>query len=1020
MSTDQPSELPPERVSDRPPVAERAPVSPTEAPWDLHDLMPNRVREVLLVSSHYDAFILEEDGRLSDRIFTEYSELNLSNAPRITHVSSGAGAMRALEERHFDLVLTMVRIPDTDVSAFARRVKARFPRLPVILLVLTEADLGQFPGGFDPQAIDHVFWWTGDASIMLAIIKLVEDRLNVSHDLETGVRAIIVVEDSVRYYSSFLSLLYVELMKQSESLVAEGLNDLHRLMRMRARPKVLLARTYEEAIAQFDRYRSSVIAIISDVRFPHRGQEDEEAGYALVKEIRAQEPDLAVLLQSAEKNAAAKATELGTAYADKTSADLLREIRKFVNEALGFGDFVFRMPDRTSVGRARHTFELEQLLRTVPAASIEYHASRNHFSHWLTARCMFAIAKKVRAWKVDDFGGPEAIRTFLIQALEEARRVQQEGVITDYTSTRPGPVVQFVRVGNGSIGGKARGLGFVSSLIARHHLADRFPGLAIRIPQSVVVATAEYDRFFEENQILAGGRDKLSYDTIFERCMAARLADDLRQKLRRAVASFVGPLAVRSSSLLEDSQLQPFAGIYATFMLPNNHPDPEERFGQICRAVKAVFASTHSEEARSYIARTPYSIEEEKMAVLIQQVVGQPHGHRYYPHIGGVAVSYNYYPIGHQRAEDGLAMVALGLGQMIVQGGMGVQFSPHDPAVLPQFGSAQDYLRHTQRQFAALDLAQTDVDWGSKEGATAMFDLSDAEADGTLALVGSVYSSDDDALRDDLRLAGPRLVTFHNILKWDALPLAPALAEVLSLVREGMGCAVEVEFAVDAGDWGKPAPRGRARREPTLYVLQVRPQATPILDGLVDVDGYGPDQILCATKRSLGHGIIDGIRDIVFVKRTNLQAFETPAVADQVGTLNAKLVEAKRPYILVGPGRWGSSDPRLGIPVKWSQIAGAKVIVETAFEDRVVEPSQGAHFFHNVTSFRIGYLTIPSAERATDGERVVDDAWLAAQRVDSETAEVRHVVLDEPLRVLLDGRRSRGGIVKPGARSNGG
>lgn len=998
-------------ATDQPP-----PPSATEAPWDLHDLMPNRVREVLLVSSHYDAFILEGDGRLSDRIFTEYSELNLSNAPRITHVSTGARAMDTLEERHFDLVLTMVRIPDTDVSELARRVKARFPHLPVVLLVLSEADLGQFPGGFDAHAIDQVFWWTGDAAILLAIIKLIEDRLNVAHDLETGVRAIIVVEDSIRYYSSFLSLLYVELMKQSESLVAEGLNDLHRLMRMRARPKVLLARNYEEAITLFDHYRSSVIALISDVRFPRQGQEDPNAGYDLVKEIRAKEPDLAVLLQSAEADSAQKAVELGTAHANKTSPNLLSDLRKFVTEALGFGDFVFRMPDRTAVGRARHTFELEQLLRTVPAESIQYHASRNHFSHWLTARCMFSIAKKLRLLKADDFGGPEAIRTFLIQSLEEARREQQEGVISDYTATRPGPAVQFVRVGKGSIGGKARGLGFVSSLIARHHLAELFPELTIRIPHSVVVATEEYDLFIEENQILAGGRDSLTHATALERCLAARLRDDLRQKLRRAVASFVGPLAVRSSSLLEDSQLQPFAGIYATYMLPNNHPDPEERFDQLCRAVKSVFASTHSDEARAYIARTPYSIEEEKMAVLIQEIVGRPHGSRFYPHVGGVAVSYNYYPVGHQRAEDGLAMVALGLGQIIVQGGLGVQFSPSEPSVLPQFGSAKDYLRHTQKTFAALDLTQTTVDWHSHDGATKAYELADAESDGTLGLVGSVYSSDDDAVRDDLRLPGPRLVTFHNLLKWDTLPLAPALAVLLKQVREGMGCAVEIEFALEAGDWGKSPSAGQARRKPTLYVLQVRPQATPLLDGLVEVEGYGTEQMLCKTNRSLGHGIIDGIRDIVFVKRSDLQANETPAVADQVGTINARLLEQKRPYILIGPGRWGSSDPRLGIPVRWSQIAGAKVIVETAFEDRTVEPSQGAHFFHNVTSFRIGYLTVAATDRLADDEQPVDDAWLAAQRVESETAEVKHVVLDEPLRVVLDGRRSRGAIVKPGGR----
>jgi len=986
-----------------------------ETAWDqtFHDLMPNRVREVLLVSSHYDAFTLEEDGRLSDRVVSEYSELNLSNAPRITHVSTGARAMRALAERRFDLVLTMVRIPDIDVSAFGRGVKQRFPNLPVVLLVLTEADLGEFPGGFDPQAIDVVFWWTGNATILLAIIKLVEDRQNFVHDIETGVRAILVVEDSVRYYSSFLTLLYVELMKQSESLAAEGLNDLHRLGRMRARPKVLLARTYEEATALYLEFGTGIAAIISDVSFSHDGHEDPNAGYELVGEIRSIDPEVAILLQSADPGSDVKAAELGAAYASKKSPNLLGDIRQFVNEALGLGDFVFRMPDRSEVGRARHAFELEQQLATVPAESIQYHATHDHFSLWLTARCLFSIARKARLRKATDFGGPEAIRAFLIQSLAESRARRQEGVITDFSPAQAGAAVQFVRVGSGSIGGKARGLAFLGSVIARHKLADHFPGLSIRVPASVGVSTEEFERFVESHHLVSTDREAFSYSLAFERCMAGRLSDDLRQKLRSAVVTFKGPLAVRSSSILEDSQLRPFAGIYATYMIPNNHPDPEVRLDQVCDAVKAVFASTYSEDARAYLSRTPYSIEEEKMAVLIQEVVGQRHGDRFYPDIGGVAVSYNYYPVGHQRAEDGLAMVALGLGQTIVEGGMGVQFSPSDPSVLPQFGSARDYLQHTQRNFAALDLGTTDVDWHSRTGKTRVYDLADAEADGTLALVGSVYSSDEDVLKDDLHQSGPRLVTFHNVLKWNAIPLAPALARLLAIVRQGMGCAVEIEFALDAGDWGRSVPDGAQRREPTLYLLQVRPQATTLLEGLVDVEGHAVEDLVCSTRRSLGHGIIDGIRDIIQVKRTDLQATETPDVARQVGELNRRLAEQQRPYVLVGPGRWGSADPRLGIPVKWSQISGAKVIVEVPFDDRVVEPSQGAHFFHNVTSSRIGYLTLPSPGRLVGDDRSLDEEWLSAQRVEAETPEVRHIALDAPLHVVLDGRISRGVILKP-------
>ncbi|MBI2388779.1 MAG: hypothetical protein HYV09_04100 [Deltaproteobacteria bacterium] len=985
------------------------------APWDevFHDLMPNRVREVLLVSSQYDAFILEEDGRLTDRIFTEYSELNLSNAPRITHVASGARALEMLVERRFDLVMTMVRIGDMDAGTLARRVKAHHPNMPVVLLVRTEADLGQFGAPIDTSRIDHVMSWTGDARIMLAIIKLVEDALNIAHDTQAGVRAIIVVEDSVRRYSSFLSMLYTELMKQSESLVAEGLNDLHRLMRMRARPKVLLARDYEKAMALFERFQDATIAVISDVRFPRKGEEDPQAGFDLVREIRARAPDLAIMVQSAEPASADQARHLNVKYADKNSPNLLKDIGKFVKESLGFGDFVFRLPDRSEVGRARHAYELEQVLRTVPAESIWYHASRDHFSHWLTARCMFSIADRLRSRKAAEFGGPEAIRTFLIEALGAERARQQEGAISDYTSRRP-PAAQFIRLGKGSIGGKARGLAFVSTLIARNGLADRFPGLAIRIPHSVVVPTDEFDKFMEGHKILSGGTGNLTQQEIFERCRTARLSDDLRHKLRRTVAPLGGPLAVRSSSLLEDSQLQPFAGIYATYMLPNNHPDPEERFGQLCRAIKAVWASTYSDDARAYIGRTQYSVEDEKMAVLVQEVVGQARNGRFYPHVSGVAVSYNYYPIGHQRAEDGLAFIALGLGETIAQGGAGLQFSPAEPSVLPQFGCARDYLRYTQRRFTALDLTDTSpkLEGG---GGTREYDLREAEADGTFALAGSVYSADDDLIRDDLTTPGPRVVSFHNVLKWGAVPLAPALKELLQLFREGLGCPVEIEFAVDAGDWGRSAPSGRARREPSLYVLQVRPQATQALDGVVETEGFSPDQILCATDRSLGHGVIEGVRDVVYVKRRDLQANETPAVAEQVASINKKLLADNVPYLLVGPGRWGSSDPRLGVPVKWAQIAGARVIVETVFEDREVEPSQAAHFFHNVTSFRIGYLTISSVDkRQSTHARFLDQAWLDQQPAVTDTGEVRHVRFDEPLRILLDGRHSTATILKPG------
>lgn len=990
-------------------------------PWyvTFHDLMPYRVREILLVSSPYDAFTLEEDGRLTERLFTQSSELNLATAPRITHVSTGARAMELLAERRFDLVMTMVRIADTDVSAFGRHVKERYPQMPVVLLVLSEADLNHFPGGVDSRAVDYVFWWTGDTRIILAIVKLVEDGLNAPHDTRTaGVRCIIVVEDSVRRYSSFLSLLYAELMTQSDSLGAEGVNELTRLMRMRARPKVLLARTYEEALDHYHRYREFVVAVITDVRYPRGGEEDPEAGLKLAQTIRAEEPELPILIQSAEPQNALKASSMGVRYADKSSTELLQRIRRFVTESLGFGDFVFRLPDRTEVGRARDMWELEEMVRRVPAASLEYHGSRNHFSLWMMARCMFDLAKRVRPTKPSDFGGGEGLRSYLLSALEEARVKQQEGVITDASSRQAGPQTRFIRVGTGSIGGKARGLAFVSSLIAQNRITSRFDGLAVRIPRSVVIPTDEFDRFMESNRILANGLESLDEKAVLQRCLAGRLSQPMIEQLRRAVAAMIGPIAVRSSSLLEDSQLQPFAGIYSTYMLPNSHPDPDVRLQELSQAIQAVFASTYSEDARAYIQGTQYSLEEEKMAVVIQELVGRAHGTRFYPHLSGVAVSYNHYPVGSQKADDGLAMIALGLGHTIVHGGAALQFSPVAPSVLPQFGSPQDYLRFSQRQFCAIDLECPRLDFTrGADSSLVLRDLADAEADGTLKLAGSVYRADDDAIRDDLTLPGPRVVTFHNIVRWRALPLPEALAELLRLFREGMGCPVEIEFALDAGDWGMNVPRGTERSDPTLFVLQVRPQGTQPFESDVETENVPEEQVLCRTDRSLGHGVIEGVRDIVYVKRHQLEVRDTPAVAEQVGTINARLATEKRPYVLIGPGRWGSSDARLGIPVKWAQIAQAKVIVETPFGERDVEPSQGAHFFHNVTSFRIGYLTLSNLDKQTTAHRrAMDVAWLTRQPVFFETAEVCHLRLDNPIRVLLDGRHGTAIILKPAVR----
>ena len=981
-------------------------------PWykTFHGLMPYRVQEILLVSSPYDAFTLEEDGRLTESVFTAYSELSLTRAPRITHVSSGVHALELLAERNFDLVLSMVRLADTDVSAFARSVKASYPKMPVILLGLTEADLAELPGGIDTKVIDNVFVWTGDARMLLSIIKLIEDKKNVAHDTNTAAtRVIILVEDSPRRYTSSLTFLYQELMAQSESLGSEGVNDLHRLMRLRTRPKILLATTYEEAMEYYIKYSEYIATVLTDLRFPRGGEEDPRAGFALIKEIRKHNTDMPIVLETAEDDVAEIAQTFNVFYVDKRSSHFNRTLRHFLYEILGFGDFVFRLPDRTEVGRARNMFELEQLLCTVPPESVALHASHNHFSTWLMARSMFDLAKLVRPQNSENLGGVEHVREYLIKVLHEERLHEQEGVIVDFVTGRTSAESHFLRLSKGSIGGKARGVAFLSSLIARNRLSTQFPGLHIRTPRSVVIGTNEFDRFIEHNLLSDLVTSEEPDDVIRSRCLGGRLSTQVKDALRKAVLSMNGPLAVRSSSLLEDSQLQPFAGIYATYMLPNNHPDPEVRHNELCQAIKAVYASVFCEEARTYIAGTPHNIADEKMAVLIQEIVGRTYGHRFYPDISGVALSTNYYPVGHQRAEDGLAMIALGLGHTVVKGGQALQFSPKDPTLLPQFGTPREMLRYSQSFFYALDMSKQRLAFSGDERFLCRCELVQAEKDGPLSFLGSVYSPEDDVIRDDLSYQGPRIVTFNNILKWNATPLAPALSFLLNLCKENLGNAIEMEFAVDLGSLIKV--RAATHQEPTLYVLQVRPQAVHSQDGDVDTTNFASHEILAQTDRSLGHGILHNIYDVVYVKRNDLSPLETPTAASQVAQFNADLIAEKRPYLLIGPGRWGSSDARLGVPVKWSQIAGAKVIMETNFDHHVVEPSQGSHFFHNITSLRIGYLTLGKQNNFSS----LDYGWLNSQPAHAETSMVRHLRLLKPLYVYLDGRHGKATIIKPEA-----
>ncbi len=977
-----------------------------------HLLMPNRVRDVLLVSSRYDAFVLEEDGHLSEQIFVEYRSLSLSSAPRFTHVTSGQAAFELLTKRRFDMVLIVAREASDELLAFVREVKRLQPDQTVVVLGFESADLSRLKRSIDPDAVDAIFVWNGDAKILLAIIKHIEDRANVDNDiLVAGVRVILVVEDSIGYYSSFLAALYPELMKQSHSLFFEGLNRLQRLLRMRTRPKVLHAKTYEEALQVFEAYRDNMLALISDVGFPRGGQRDPEAGLALTRLVRAELPDLPVLLQSADRDYLEEADRLDVQFVTKHSPTLLHTVRQFLVDYLGFGPFIFRMPDGAEVARAGDVRELADCIRTVPGESLEYHARRNHVSNWLMARSEFELAEIMKPQKVGDFDSIEEMREFTLGELEARFRQVRQGVIADFSMGDFDPQNLFQRIGEGSLGGKARGIAFLNHLITSDCGSGQLAGLKIQIPQTFVVTTDAFEQFIENNRLDQITAENSSDEQILARFLASRLPDEMVSNLRVILRHMEGPLAIRSSSLLEDDMLHPFAGIYGTVMISNLDPDPAARLADLCKAIKTVYATTFYANARAYVENTAHRVEEERMGVIIQRVIGRRHGDRFYPDFAGVAHSYNYYPMGPLKAEDGVAQAVLGLGRLVVDGGESFRFCPRHPGVLPQFANPGMVLKNSQRRFYALDLTR---DWQQEDsgytGNQVLYDLPRAQKDGTFRAVGSVYDAPNDRITENFLQEGPLVVTFNNILKHHAIPLAPALTELLSIVTDAVATPVELEFACDMGNWGKDDRRDTDREPPVFYPLQVRPILSRQALYEVRPEQFEPERIICRSTRTLGNGHFTDIRDVVYVKHESFEPARSRDIAREVGQVNAEMVRNKRPFVLIGPGRWGSADHWLGIPVQWSQISNARIIIEASPEGYNVEPSQGTHFFHNLTALGLGYFTIPpGADR--DHQRngsFVDWQWLADQPAVRETEHLRHVAPPVPLVAYLDGRNSLG------------
>ncbi len=970
---------------------------------DFHNLMQYRVTNILLISSLYDNYLFEEDGRLYELIRKEYLGLNLSHAPEITHVTRAKEAVQMLEgDSNFQLILVTMHIEDSTPVKFAELLKSKGIDIPVVLIGFYNRQLAEMLNSGEKSIFDKIFVWTGDYRLIIGIIKFIEDRRNIENDVETmGVQVILVVEDDVKFYSAFMPVIYTELFRQSQNLVDESINLSHKFLRLRSRSKIILCSDYEEAEKYYKRYKDNIQGIITDVSFPKRGKLDPKAGIKFAKQIKKDYSDIPVVLQSNNPDNEEIAYSLGASFLLKESPTLLHDLNKFMRDHFSFGDFIFRNENGNEVDRARNLYELEDKLKTIPIESLNYHASRNHFSNWLKARTEFYLAHNLRPKKVTDFRTSEQLRKLLIDTVSEFRINRQRAVISDFNREAFGSSATFTRVGGGSIGGKARGLSFINYLIHTLDIRNKFEDTEISIPPLLVLGTEIFDDFMDKNSLTEFALRTDDDNQLVKKFIKAEyFPDDIIESLFEFLSVVNTPIAVRSSSLLEDSQGQPFAGVYETIMLPNNDADINVRFGHLLQAIKRIYASTFFSSAKKYIMMTTYRLEDEKMAVIIQTLSGAEHNRKFYPEISGVARSFDFYPTPPIKASDGIAAVGLGLGRVITDGGNVVRFCPKYPKHLIQFYDVEKTLKYSQRNFYALDLKRVkNVRIISENTFISEFDLQIAYKDGTLNQTGSTYSLQNHSIYDGVSREGVKLFTLAPILKFSAFPLADILDMLLKLGRWGMGSPVEIEFAVNLSK----SEVGKKQ----FSVLQVRPLVITDETFDLDMNEFDPADILCSSTKALGNGRIEVIKDIVFVDKENFERAESRSAAKEITEFNSKLVKEGRPYLLIVLGRLGTLDPWLGIPVTWENICGAKVIVETNFDDMIVEPSQGSHFFQNLTSFQVGYFTVDEKR----GEGFLNYDWLQAQNLEKGHF-VHRIKLENPLTVLIDGKKNAGVILK--------
>ncbi len=966
-------------------------------------LMNRRIYHVLLIASAYDTFILEDDGRIDEQIFNEYVSLNLRYPPQFIQASSQEEALEMLEHGNIDLIITMLSAEKRDTFDLASNIKNQYPEIPIVVLTPFSREVSLKIDQADLSAIDYIFSWLGNADILLAIIKLIEDKMNVAADIESvGVQTILLVEDSIRFYSSYLPNIFKIIFKQSKKFMTEGLNEHQQMLRMRGRPKILLATNYEDAVELYDKYKKNMLGIISDMAYKRNGVLDKQAGVKLYEKVKKDDKYMPLLLQSSDAENAKLAKKLKVGFINKNSKKLSIELRNFIREYFAFGDFIFIDPETgKEIARANDLKALQEIIFPIPDRSLEYHVQRNHLSKWMRARALFPLAELMVDLRLEDFSDLDDIKRFIFDAIGSFRLNKARGVIAEFYRDRFDEYLTFTRIGEGSIGGKARGLAFLDSLIKRNQLYDKYDGLVVTIPRTVVLGTDVFDEFMEENELHKIALSDSSDEEILQHFVEARLPFRIHEDLYTFISYIKSPIAIRSSSLLEDSHYQPFAGIYSTYMIPNVMDDDRLMINMLGDAIKSVYASAFFKDSKAYMTATLNVIDEEKMGIVLQEICGKRYDDRFYPSISGVARSINFYPIEPEKSEDGIVNIALGLGKYVVDGGETLRFSPRFPKKILQTSSPSMALQQTQKTFFALNLNPKSFRPSLDDAHNLLkLRIADAEKDGSIKQISSTYDFQNNVIRDGANYDGKKLITFSNILKHDTFPLAEILDDILKIGQNEMGKPIEIEFAVELN---------QSNNKPKVFnLLQIRPIVDNDQTMKEDLSEISQEESIIITNSALGNGVIDHLQDFVYVKPESFDAAKNQEIASAVEAINQEFLKAKKHYILVGPGRWGSSDPWLGIPVKWPQISAARVIVESGLKDYQIDPSQGTHFFQNLTSFRIGYFTINPFKN--DGFYDLD--FLNKQEAVYENEYLRHIRFEKPLVVKIDGRKNKGVILK--------